>query len=150
MLRPAMTLTMLLSALILAAGAAQAADVYKYTDEKGNTLYTDKPATLPAQRMSVNTKTSTPPATPAATPSAPTKTAPTAGAAAATPKPSDAPLTSKERADRCAKARDRFDIYATSHKLYEEKGGGERRYLTSEEIDAARASAKANMDVWCK
>jgi len=31
-----------------------------------------------------------------------------------------------------------------------EQPNGQRRYLTSEELDAARASAKTNMDVWCK
>src|SRR5712671_5911002 len=29
------------------------ADVYKYKDEKGNVLYTDKPQYLPAERLSI-------------------------------------------------------------------------------------------------
>ena len=56
----------------------------------------------------------------------------------------------KDRAERCKKARDRYDTYITSRKLFEEKPGGERRYLTSEELDTARADAKTSMDLWCK
>ena len=37
-----------------------------------------------------------------------------------------------------------------SQKLYEQLPNGERRYLSSEELDAARASAKATMDVMCQ
>jgi hypothetical protein len=32
------------------------ADVYKFTDEKGNVHYTDKPATLPAERLNVQSQ----------------------------------------------------------------------------------------------
>ncbi|WP_432215051.1 DUF4124 domain-containing protein, partial [Salmonella enterica] len=49
--------TALLPTLALAAYALTAqlalADVYRYTDEKGNVLYTDKPRTLPAERLDV-------------------------------------------------------------------------------------------------
>ena len=39
----------------LAAGPA-AADVYKFKDEHGNVLYTDKPATLPAERLNIQSQ----------------------------------------------------------------------------------------------
>jgi hypothetical protein len=48
------------------------------------------------------------------------------------------------------KARERYDTYMTSQRLYESLPNGERRYLTDAELDAARASAKASMDVLCK
>ena len=38
----------------------------------------------------------------------------------------------------------------TSQRLYETEPDGERRYLSDAELDAARASAKASMDVLCK
>ncbi len=37
----------------------------------------------------------------------------------------------------------------SSYRLYEEGPDGERRYLTSEEIDTARANAKKMMDEFC-
>ena len=157
MLRPAITLTMLLGALNLVAGPTSAADVYKYTDEKGNVLYTDKPRTLPAERLNVQTakRSDTPAAQP--NPSDELKRMQDADAArkqAATEKATQsqsAQSSAKDRLDRCTKARDRYETYITSRKMYEETTpGGERRYLTSEELDAARATAKTSMDAWCK
>ena len=59
-------------------------------------------------------------------------------------------LTAKDKAERCTKARERYDRYMNSQKLYEQLPNGERRYLSTEELDAARASAKATMDVMCQ
>ena len=58
--------------------------------------------------------------------------------------------TGDEKADACAKAKHRYDSYMTSQRLYEEGKDGERRYLGEAELDAARASAKASMDVLCQ
>lgn len=155
MLRSAIKLTMLLGAMTIASNLATASDVYKYTDEKGNVLYTDKPRTLPAERMNVQTPKSDPAAAQARQ-AEEMKRMQDADAARkqASSQRSDqaaaAPMNAKDRAERCTKARDRYDTYMNSQKLYEEATPGERRYLTSEELDAARASAKANMDTWCK
>jgi hypothetical protein len=61
-----------------------------------------------------------------------------------------AQTTAKDKADRCVKARERYDRYMNSPKLYEQGKDGERRYLSDAELDAARASAKASMDVLCQ
>src|SRR5688500_3208442 len=45
-------LTVAVTATVLLGTTAQA-DVYRYTDDKGNVHYTDKPATLPAERLNV-------------------------------------------------------------------------------------------------
>ena len=46
-----------LSLTVLALGALPAsADVYKYKDEHGNVQYTDKPQTLPAERLNVQSQ----------------------------------------------------------------------------------------------
>ena len=37
-----------------------------------------------------------------------------------------------------------------AQRLYEQGSDGQRRYLTDAELAAARASAKASMDVMCK
>ena len=52
MLRPVLLLTLAAASL---AGTAFA-DVYKYKDEKGNIQYTDKPPSLPAERLNVKSQ----------------------------------------------------------------------------------------------
>lgn len=149
MFRPVLLLT--LAAASLAAGTASA-DVYKYKDEKGNIQYTDKPPSLPAERLNVQSQrtdlvaaqerseatikaNTSPPVAPG------NSTAEQKAAAAA---------TAQDKADRCIKARERYDKYMNSPKLYEQGEDGERRYLSDAELDAARAAAKASMDVMCQ
>ena len=49
------SLTLLVAMLV--AGGALASDVFKTTDSKGQPVYTDRPATLPAERLNVRTQT---------------------------------------------------------------------------------------------
>jgi hypothetical protein len=143
-------LLLTLAAAPLVAGTA-VADVYKYKDEKGNIQYTDKPPSLPAERLSVQSQRSDvvapqnrpQPAQPAATPR------PAAGNSRAEQNEANE-LSAKDKAERCIKARERYDRYMTSQRLFEQDEKGERRYLDSAELDAARASAKASMDVMCQ
>jgi hypothetical protein len=138
----------------LAAGPA-AADVYKFKDDQGNVLYTDKPATLPAERLNIQSQKTDTVAVQTrqqdelkrlqdadkATQQA------SSGARAQQPaaQPSETP-----KADQCAKARQRYESYMNSQRLYEQGADGQRRYLADDELTAARASAKASMDVMCK
>jgi hypothetical protein len=140
--------------LALLSGWAHA-DVYKYTDDKGHIQYTDKPQTLPAERLNVQSRR--------------TDTVEIAKREEEEKKRADsqnktkqqtqtqgqdqkqaAELSATDKEDRCAKARERFDNYTVSRRLYEVGENGERRYLSSEEIDTARASAKVAMDELCK
>ena len=144
MFRSALLLTF--TAATLLAGPAMA-DVYKYKDEKGNIQYTDKPPALPAERLNVKSQRSDVVAAtrpqPASQPAQPQ----------ARNQPADQEATemnAKDKAERCVKARERYDRYMNSQKLYEQDANGERRYLDAAELDAARASAKASMDVMCQ
>lgn len=142
-------LLLTVTAAPLAAGTA-IADVYKYIDEKGNVQYTDKPPSLPAERLNVRSQSTDmvagqerpQPAQQPAPSSRPTNTA-------RDQRQADE-MTAKDKAERCIKARERYDKYMTSQRLYEEGKDGERRYLSDTELDAARASAKAAMDVMCQ
>lgn len=154
MLRTALTLTLTLATTLLAANLARA-DVYKYTDEKGNVLYTDKPRTLPAQRLDVKTqKTDT--VAVEARQEAESKRQEEAnktrqqGARAAKDQRQAAQLNEKDKVERCAKARERYDNYMNSRRLYETLPNNERRYLSDAELDAARDSAKTSMETLCK
>ncbi len=130
--------TLLLTALPLAA-----AEVYRSIDENGNVVYSDRPvpgAELvdveapflgggPAQRQPLTTDD-------------PESAGNAAGA-------DDAEQRAEQRAALCEDARDRQQRYATSRRLYRETPDGERYYLTSEEIDEARAQAAADVEQWC-
>ena len=144
-----------MSLLALLSGWAHA-DVYKYTDEKGHIQYTDKPQTLPAERLNVQSRR-TDTVEVAKREDDDKKRQDAQNKARQQPQSqsqnqSDQPshLSAADQADQCAKARERFDKYTVSRRLYEQGDNGERRYLTAEEIDAARASAKAAMDELCK
>ena len=143
-----------LTTATLAAGTA-AADVYKYKDEKGNIQYTDKPPQLPAERLNVKSQRTDVVAVQERRQAEQKQQAAAAqqqqqARAQTADQQEAAQLTAKDKADRCVKARERYDRYMNSQKLYEQGADGERRYLSSEELDAARASAKASMDVLCQ
>jgi len=154
MLRTALTLTLTLAAGTLAANLALA-DVYKYTDDKGNVLYTDKPRTLPAQRLDVKTQKTDTVAVEARQEAEEKRQEDAArarqqGAAAASDQRQAAQLNEKDKAERCAKARERYDNYMNSRRLFETLPNNERRYLSDAELDAARNSAKTSMETLCK
>lgn len=139
----------------LAAAGTAAADVYKYKDEKGNIHYTDKPPELPAERLNVKSqRTDTVAVQERQAAEQKQQTAASQQQQQARNQAADqkdaAQFSAKDKAERCAKARERYDKYMNSQKLYEQGADGERRYLTSDELDAARASAKASMDVLCQ
>jgi hypothetical protein len=147
MFRPLLLLT--LAAASLAAGTTLA-DVYKYKDERGNIQYTDKPPSLPAERLNVQSQRTDVVAAQERSEAVVARQTNNAAAPAAN-KPEEPPApTGDEKADACAKAKHRYDSFMSSQRLYEEGKDGERRYLSDTELDAARASAKASMDVMCQ
>jgi hypothetical protein len=142
------------AAAVLAAGPA-AADVYKFKDDKGNVLYTDKPSTLPAERLNIQSQKTDVVAVQTRQQEELKRlqdadNASQQSANAARDQQQAAQTTATAKADQCAKARQRYDSYMNSQRLYEQGKDGERRYLTDAELTAARASAKASMDVMCK
>jgi len=149
-MKPTVTLAL---ALLLAAGA-QAGDVYVTKDAQGNPIYTDTPATIPAQKVGI-ASASTDPATVQKRyadqmKQYATEDASASKAAAGADDPAKAKqLSAEDKAKRCADARQRYQSYMDAHRLYEDGPDGQRRYLTSEEIDASRASAKQVMDQFC-
>jgi Domain of unknown function (DUF4124) len=149
-MKPTVTLAL---ALLLAAGA-QAGDVYVTKDAQGRPIYTDTPATIPAQKVGI-ASASTDPATVQKRyadqmKQYTTDDASASKAAAGADDPAKAKqLSAEDKAKRCADARQRYQSYMDAHRLYEEGPDGQRRYLTSEEIDASRASAKQVMDQFC-
>lgn len=148
------SLKLMMAGLILAS-ATVSADVYKYVDANGNVLYTDKPATLPAERLGLQSrKTDT--SEVQARQQAELSRMQAANQASAqnsqqqADKQAATQATEKDKADRCIKARERYDKYMNSQRLYEADANGERRYLSDAELTAARNAAKTSMDELCK
>ena len=149
------TLFMLTAAAAAFAAGPVAADVYKFKDDHGNVLYTDKPATLPAERLNIQSqKTDVVAAqTRAEEEMKRLQDADKANQQAAGQNKDQqqaTQLSATQKAEQCTKARQRYDTYMNSQRLYQQDAGGQRRYLSDEELNAARASAKASMDVMCK
>ena len=149
------TLFMLTAATAVLAAGPVAADVYKFKDDKGNVLYTDKPSTLPAERLNIQSQKTDTVAAQARQQDemkrmqdADKVNQQVAGQNKDQQQASQ--LTATQKAEQCSKARERYDSYANSRRLYEKLPDGSRRYLSDAELEAARASAKASVDVMCK
>lgn len=142
----------LLVAGALLATVAGAGEVYVTKDERGNPVYTDRPATLPAEKLGIQNSSTDPAAVQkqyaermqryGSDDQATTR----AGAAQASQATG---LKPEERARLCTEARQRYETVMTSFRLYETAPDGQRRYLTSEEIDSARADARKLVDELC-
>ena len=149
------TLFILTAAAATLAAGPVAADVYKFKDDHGNVLYTDKPSTLPAERLNIQSQKTDTVAVQARQQEEMKRLQDadkvTQQAAAQNKDQQQASqLTATQKADQCAKAKQRYDSYVNSQRLYEQTPDGQRRYLSDAELTAARASAKASMDVMCQ
>lgn len=149
-MKPTVTLAV---ALLLAAGA-QAGDVYVTKDSQGRPIYTDTPATIPAQKIGVASTSTDPAAVQQRYSEQMKRYAAESAADEATVQDDKDPakakqLSAADKAKRCADARQTYERYMNAHRLYEAGPDGQRKYLSSEEIDAARASSKQVMDEFC-
>jgi hypothetical protein len=146
--------TLTLLAALLFAGTAGAGDVYVTRDAQGNPVYTDTPQSIPAQKLDVHSASTDPAEVKArydeelkraaAEDAASTKAAATSSSAARARE-----LTEEDKAKRCVQAREHYQAVMSNFRLYEEGPNGDRRYLTSEEIDATRVNAQKNVNEFC-
>jgi len=147
------SLTLLVAMLV--AGGALASDVFKTTDSKGQPVYTDRPATLPAERLDVRTQTTDKVEVQQRYDEqmktlAATEKAQTAQAADAADAAQASELSATAKVKRCEDARQRYESYMNARRLYEPGASEEeRRYLTDAEIDAAREKALQVMNTFC-
>ncbi len=143
-------MAMLLSGLLLSA-AAGAGDVYVTTDAQGHPVYTDTPQAVPAQKVDIHTASPEPTAAVPGSSSPAKQSAPQSTSAPSQQMTAQqaAQATAEDRAKRCTDARQRYQGLMESWRIYEPGPDGERTYLTSEQIDAARANAKKVMDEFC-
>ncbi|MBM4219423.1 MAG: DUF4124 domain-containing protein [Gammaproteobacteria bacterium] len=155
-------------ALLMAgvAAVAGAETVYKWVDGSGQIHYTDVPPGQPDARIlgvyqkeagTIDEEESaddsggggggddweSPPEAGPASPGTPE------------PPPSEAAMaasqadTAKAQAQQCQVARERYQRYVESRRLYRETPDGKREYLTDKELTEARARAKQTVDDYC-
>jgi len=140
---------------VLTCSFAQAGDVYKYVDERGTTLYTDKP--IPGAVL-VSTGSQRPPEV-AQRNYAATQAATNSQLNASNQRIAEAKDNSRvasnvakdleaSRAERCKKARENYQFTITSLRLYREKDG-QRIYLSEEELAQQRMDAAKAVDAIC-
>jgi hypothetical protein len=136
-------------------GSAQASEVFVTKDTQGRPIYTDRPDSLPAQKVHVASQS---------TDSAAVQqqyqeklqsySEADKARAEATKKSVDSrqakELSATDKAKRCQDARAYYQKMMNARRLYEAGSTDQdRRYLDSNEIDAARADAKKLMDEFC-
>jgi hypothetical protein len=135
---------------------AQAGDVYRYVDERGNAIFTDKP--IPGATR-VATGAQRPPeederqyAEQQAANNSQLAAA-NQRVAASQENQRAAATVAKDleasRAERCKKAQERYQAVITSPRLYREKEGGEREYLSDAELTQTRVDALKAMEMVC-
>jgi uncharacterized protein YaiL (DUF2058 family) len=118
-------------AALLASGLAVGGEIYKWTDENGNTDNAVVQARVDADREA---------------------------RAAARQVASEAPAEmtkeelraeQQERQEKCQMYRDRLQAFLRSTRLYQEGADGERNYLSEEEVMAARTKVEGQIQEYC-
>ena len=138
-------------AVAIAVSPAAWAQLYKYVDKDGKTVYTDQP---PANTDSKALKAPPPP--PTATTATPAEKgkevpkAPAAARAAAPTKADAAPLTEAQKEERCQAARANYVNFLDGPVTMRNTKTGERTQLDEKQTEAERVKAKAAMDEACK
>ena len=141
---------------VLTCTAVQAGDVYKYTDERGNTMYTDRPmpgavrVSTGVQRPTEVTERNY------AAQQAATNTQLSASNQRLAQGQSDqraAAQVAKDleasRAARCKQARDNYNTAINSRRLYTDDKDGKRTYLSDSQIAAERLEAAKSVEAIC-
>jgi len=141
-------------AVLVAAGSAGAATIYKWIDEDGNVHYGDRPAPDgSSERLAI-----------ASQPTDPSRVASLvdarreaqqeqqqqqAEAAGEQPSPEAQRAAREERAKQCAMYKERLQQFLQSRRLYREDENGERVYLDEEETLAARNDVQQKVEEYC-
>ena len=142
--------TLFVAALAVALAPAAEAQLYKYVDKNGKTIYSDQPPP-DADTKSVNVRGAGP-ATPQKSAVERDKEAEKGRKAAVegTKKANEAADRSAQNEQRCAAARNNFQIFQDGGRVMQMNDKGEREYLTDEQIEAGREKSRREMDEACK
>jgi hypothetical protein len=145
-------LTATVVSLLVASTAFAAGEVYRWKDANGSWHYSDQP--LPGAELVRGPQHPVPGAAKPGTPG-------TAPAASIPTDPSGAPVVSPEiaaqvraeaataKTEQCKKAEQSYLSSVQARRIFKTDAQGNRTYLSSAEIDAARLEARSNRDLAC-
>ena len=145
--------SLIVLAIALALAPAAGAQLYKYTDKNGKTVYSDQP---PAD---VDSKQVNVPAGRASAPAAAPKSAVERDkdldkgrkeAREKADKQAKAGEKDREAEQRCTAARERVAFLAEGGRIYKTDVKGERVFMDDAEIESSREKARRDMDEACK
>lgn len=137
----------------LLASTPAAATVYRWVDANGHVHFSDKPAAMGVEQLAVNSEPTDPARIEAEQQAREEQAA--AEAEAAEEASAAAEESAREAQNReirkrnCDRARSHYQQILQAQRPYEMTPDGERAYLTAEEIEAKRDSARASIDEWC-
>jgi hypothetical protein len=128
------------------------ADLYKYVDKDGKTVYSDQPpANVESQQLHVNTGVSTSSGGAKSAVERDKELEKGREAARDKAKKADAEANNAKVAEqKCAAAQATYKTYQDGGKLFRYTKDGERELLNDDEIEAKRKESKQDMDEACK
>ena len=140
--------------LLLAMTMVAAEDIYKSIDAQGRPVYSDRPLSSTAERVTIQSR---PRDAAAAEERARQELAELARrqeerdrqATVSRAAEQEKETAEKAQAERCIAARNRYFMFAEANRLYRRDEAGNRVYYTGAEIDAERDAAKRKMDQQC-
>lgn len=145
--------SLLVLALALAAAPLASAQMYKYIDKDGKTVYTDQPP-VNIDTRTLNIQTGATSAAPAAPKSAVERDKELQKGRdevkERAKKADDLAKQAQAREQACNAARSTYRTYADGGKIFKYDDKGEKIVLGDEEIDAERERSKKEMDEACK
>ena len=140
-------------ALALALAPMASAQMYKYVDKNGKTVYTDQP---PPEADSKNVRIpssaigNAPPPAKSAVAQDKENQKGKAKSAEEAKKSEEKAAYAKAEAERCQSARNAYQQYAMGGRITKLDDKGEKVFLGDAEIDAARERAKSQVEQYCK
>lgn len=139
------TFSLLLAASLIAV-TVQAGDIYRWKDASGIWHYSDQPVpgaerVGSARHLKPVGESDAKPELPAGTRQPATSTTPTADKVRED--------VAAMKAGKCKEAQENYQQTINSRRLYRSGPQGEQIFLNDEEIDAARVTARANMEYYC-
>jgi hypothetical protein len=140
-------------ALTVALAPLAGAQLYKYTDKDGKTVYTDQPPPT-AESKAIRVQPSGGPApAPAAAAGKPGDKAAQKGGEAqkdSAKKAEDAAKNAAAKEANCNTAKVQYQNYQDGGRIYKYNAAGEREFMSDADIEAARVRSKREMDEACK
>ncbi len=133
----------------LALAATASAEIYKWTDDQGNTHYSDKPPATQAEVLDIKSQRTDPERI--ARLNAPPQPDPQRETIVAAEEERAALEAEREeqRLRNCERAQKAYNSLLSATRIYEPLPDGERRYLNEEEVEQRKTAAQADIDQWC-